>query len=307
MRNDPALARWMVVACALAAPTPVLHADSASPTPAGYQDKKIQGMDGKISIIRVQNPAAPHLGGPTPAPKDGKYDPENMDFTRASSFSNQTFNTAHSALSKNDTAAEALGDHQFQTKSFTALKPDSEMNLDRKYQTQSFASSSKDPGEFQKTFPTTGSTITQGKENPLGEKTSEFQNRTANLGGPSNAPFAGPSEFSDKTFFDPAMTHVKRDPYAAANNLDVSHMVDLPNRPLTIDEVRNLINHETVPDLNEKPDEPSKALNDPDYQPPLALPEAHGDLVTPGPEEKDSELPSPGEMAAPGTPAPAAK
>jgi len=298
MIRKPALPCWACLVVIFPLGAGGLHAsDTPAPEP-GYHNVTVQS-GGKPMVIQVKDSIGPRLQGASPVAADGKYDPENMDLGRSSSFANKSFSSSNSALGKSDTALEAQGDNQFQTKPFAAVSPDSSANFGRTYPTRSFGSSARSQDEFQKTFATSGSSLTQGKDLSFATQTSDLQGRTAALGGPTKAPFSGLSNLNDKTFSDPNLTHIKRDPYASANNLDVSRLVDLPNRPLTIDEVRNLINHETIPNLNEKPDAPSKALNDPAYEPPAALPPARDDNVPPGPEEKDSGLPSPGEMAQP--------
>ncbi len=56
-------------------------------------------------------------------------------------------------------------------------------------------------------------------------------------------------------------------------NVVIAHVSDIPNRPLTVDEVRGLINHGLKPDTAAPPGMPSKAINDPNYKP-EASPEA---------------------------------
>jgi hypothetical protein len=295
MTRIPALPPRLCFLVVLVLSAARLPASESTPPSPGYHDVTVQ-TDGKPTVIRVKDSIGPRLHGESPA--DGHYNPENMDLGRTSSFANKKFSTSESALSKNDTASEARTDNRFITKSYSDVKPDSTSDFSRKYQTTAFANSARASGDLQKTFATSTSDMAQTKETAFA-KTSGYQGQTAVLGGPKNPPFSGLSPLGDKTFSDPEMMHVRRDPYAA--NLDVSRMVDLPNRPLTIDEVRNLINHETIPNLDAKPEPPTKPLNDPGYEPPVQAPFAH-EPSNPGPEEKDDGLPSPGTMAAPPAP-----
>jgi hypothetical protein len=295
MTRQPVLMYRVNLALALVILAPLASSADAPTSDKGYHDVSIQS-GGKTTVVRVKDSVGPRLHGQS---SGGPYNPENMDLGRTSSFADKSFSTSNSALSKNDTAAEARGDNHFQTKSFSGTKPDSTSDLNRKYETGSFAKSAHANNDFHRSFATSSSSMTQDKDVSFASKTSDLQGRSAHLGGPQKAPFSGLSDLSNKTFTDPEMTHVKRDPFASANGLDVSRMVDLPNRPLTIDEVRNLINHETVPNLDTKPDNASKPLNDPSYEPPTAAPMAHDDLAPPGPEEKDAGLPSPGMMSTP--------
>jgi hypothetical protein len=295
MARYPVLLHRVNFALALVILAPLGSSADTPSSDKGYRDVKVQS-GGKTTVVRVKDSVGPRLHGESAG---GPYNPENMDLGRTSSFADKSFSTRNSALSKNDTAAEARGDNHFLTKSFSGTKPDSTSDLNRKYQTSSYTKSSRASDDFHRSFATSSSSMTQDKDVSFASKTSDLQGRTANLGGPQKAPFSGLSDLSNKTFTDPEMTHVKRDPFASANGLDVSRMVDLPNRPLTIDEVRNLINHETIPNLDAKPDAASKPLNDSGYEPPTAAPMAHDDLAPPGPEEKDAGLPSPGMMATP--------
>jgi hypothetical protein len=73
---------------------------------------------------------------------------------------------------------------------------------------------------------------------------------------------------------------------------------DLPNRALTIDEVRNLINHGFKPNTDLKPEEQSKPLNDPNYKP-----EPLREMPAPATDDdRNDPVPPPGTMAAPQPP-----
>jgi hypothetical protein len=293
-----------IVLLLLAAALPCTAGAPADPAPPGFHNVTI-GSGNQKSVIRVADSATPHMNdglAPDSSP-NAKYDPEAMNFNQGSPLAGKTFSTSFVSLSKSDNAAQSLASQPFATHSFATS---SYNQPDRKYQAVAYQESSRSSDGFSKTYelPTSGNSGADASRN-FAVGTSEFQGKTAlEAQAPATSdPFAKPSSMSEKTFFDPMMKHVKRDPYATG--LDVKHLTDLPNRPLTIDEVRNLINHEQIPDLNTKPDEPSRALNDPDWAPEatpaVSQPDRADNLpVAPTAEfDKDNELPSPGEMAQP--------
>ena len=167
------------------------------------------------------------------------------------------------------------------------------------FQTAAYRSDTHGSDNFAKAFALPDSQNSLAK--PFATKGSDLQGKQALIGQKQPLdPFATPWTEGDKKFYDPELRKVKHDPYA--NGMDVKRLADLPNRPLTIDEVRSLVNHEQVPDLNSKPDAASKALNDPNWEPPLKLPEMDEKVNSTPPardEAKDGELPSPGMMAQP--------
>lgn len=277
-----------VVPCALAAPV--------DKPPPGYHDVTIGSGDHQ-SVVRVADSAAPHLRGGSDSDSDSNtaYNPESMNFGKSSPMANKSFATGFASLSKNDTAEEQSS-QEFSTHAFATADYSQSY---RKYETSADNESSRRNDDFSKSYELPPASA--AADQTFATKASEYQGKTAlDVQAPSKTdPFATPSSLSEKTFFDPEMQHIRRDPYATG--MDVKRLTDLPNRPLTIDEVRNLINHEQIPDLDDKPDEPSKALNDPDWSPPTVAPMAHDNLpvAPPAEMEKDGDLPAPGEMAQP--------
>jgi hypothetical protein len=292
-----------VTSCAflLMAALPCLAGAPADRPPPGFHDVTIGSGDHK-SVVRVQDSTGPHFhGGSSPdSGPNAAYDPEAMNFGKSSSMADKSFSTSFASLSKNDNVAQGLGSQQFATHSFTTTDY---RQSGSKYQTAAYKESSRSSDEFSKTYALPASTGAGADANrTFAVQASEFQGKTAqeaSVPGKTD-PFATPSSLSEKTFFDPELKHVRRDHYAP--NLDVERLADLPNRPLTIDEVRNLINHEQIPNLNAKPDESSKALNAPDWSPEPTPAPARADnlpVAPPAEMEKDGDLPSPGEMAQP--------
>ena len=87
---------------------------------------------------------------------------------------------------------------------------------------------------------------------------------------------------------------------------DLQKLTEIPNRPLTVDEVRALINHGFKPDFTKPAAPDNKALNDPDYQPePLRIDPPED--ATPAPpaaaahkvqdDDTNDPVPAPGTMA----------
>jgi hypothetical protein len=244
--------------------------------PAGYHDVKLGGG----AVIRVSDAPKAPVG----------------EFGRTSSFSGRSFSAQASSLSQNLEAPE-LSQQPFATSSYGTSSYD---NSDHTFQTASYRADARSSDDFSKayTLPATQDSFAQS----FTTKPSDLQDKSALIGQqPLKDPLATPWSEGDKKFYDPSLRKVKRDPYAG-DSLDVSRLTNLPNRPLTIDEVRALINHEQIPNLDAKPEAPSRPLNDPNWEPPLKLPEISDKAApaTPPPDEAGAgELPSPGMMAQP--------
>jgi hypothetical protein len=262
--------------------------------PPGSHDITIGSGAGK-RIIRVQDSAKLQMHGESSSASEGPYDPERMDFNKASSLSDKSFTSGDALFSKGDSSAGMQAKLKFNTHSFSTAGYN---QSDQKFQTAAFSESSHHSNDSGKSFALPGDNSDANKGFPA--KTSEYQDKTAQIAQaePSKAdPFAAPSSLNEKTFYDPMMNHVKHDPYATG--LDVKRLSDLPNRPLTIKEVGDLINHEQIPDLNSDPTaEKDLNLNDPKWKPHEALRDSTP--VAPAAElDKPEDLPAPGEMAQP--------
>lgn len=155
-----------------------------------------------------------------------------------------------------------------------------------------------------KSYPTQNSDAGQNQTALFASATSSDQGRTAVLGGQTTSTFASP--FADKNFEGAEADAAKRHLTRMKNGQIL--VTDLPSRPLTIDEVRDLINHGFKPNTDAPPaEEPSKPLNDPNYVPePLrGDPNPSLDTTKPTPagdDDKDDPVPPPGTMAAPQAP-----
>jgi hypothetical protein len=293
---------WLLLAIALACPASVRASAPSSPPapdkpPPGYHDKNVN-VGGRDMTIRVPDEHKSQLKNSEPS--DGHYDPSSMNINRTSSFADKTFSTRDATLAKDDTAEEAHDQKRFVTGSYDT---GSYNQANRTFQTTAYKDSSRTSSDFAKAYQLPAAASEANRT--FAVKGSDYQGKKALIADnpkEKTDPFATPWAQSDKRFFDPAMTHVKRDPYAAANGLDVKHLNELPNRPLTIDEVRNLINHEQIPNLDAPPDPASKPLNDPEWEPPTQAPMLNDKAApaTPPPDEaKAGELPSPGMLAKP--------
>jgi len=165
-------------------------------------------------------------------------------------------------------------------------------NLNEKFTTTTSADSRNATG-FDKSYPTSTDTDGKNKTALFASATSPDQGRTAVLGGQTTSTYASP--LSDQTFHGDEADAAKRHLTRLQNGQML--VTDLPNRPLTIDEVRQLINHGFKPDTDVKPtDEPSKPLNDPQYKP---EPLREAPPVSSNDDDKDDPVPPPGTMAAP--------
>jgi hypothetical protein len=301
---------WLLLAIVLASPASVrASAPASAPAPdkppPGSHDVKIYA-GGKPMTVRVRDQAKPELKDSETT--DGHYDPSSMNINRTSSYANKTFSTREATLTKDDTAEEAHDQKRFVTSSYNT---GSYNQANRTFQTATYKDSSRTSGDFAKTYQLPAAASEANRT--FAVKGSDYQGKKALIADnpkEKTDPFTTPWSQSDKRFFDPAMTHVKRDPYAAANGLDVKHLNELPNRPLTVDEVRDLINHEQIPNLDAPPDPASKPLNDPEWEPPVKPPmldDKAAPATPPADEAKDGELPSPGMLAKPESDEPPSK
>jgi hypothetical protein len=139
-------------------------------------------------------------------------------------------------------------------------------NFHSKFPLPTAASYGRGAGGFDKSFQTKGDMMDQNHSSLIGMKTASESGRAAVLGGHEIQTFSYSG--GDKTYGGPEALAVKRDLDRMNNGLET--LKDLPSRPLTIDEVRALINHGVKPDLDQKPAPASKPLNDPDYMPDAA-------------------------------------
>ena len=248
----------------------------------GYKNVTLAGGQ----VIRVKQQADPfsHLSS-----SDQKL------LNRTNEMGSKTFSSQDASVSKNDSAIEERERSTFITRPYlgNSQSTSSPANLDAKISLPTSSLSGHITQGFDRSFTSSKADTDQNRTVVLASLTSSDQGRTAALGQKKTDTFA--SSYSTKAFTGPEADDVHRDLQRLNNGL--MELKDLPSRPLTIDEVRALIDHGTKPNTDEKPDAPTKPLNDPDYKPvpsPM-LPVAND-------EDKNDPVPSPGMMAAPQPP-----
>jgi hypothetical protein len=274
----------VVLAAGLVAAGSPVHADDNKPVaPPGYKMVAVHLAGGHTGYIQVKEAA--NIGGDST--------PNGAGFNMASSMANKTF------LPNGGTGQEAAYQDKtqdtFVTKSyFGANDADHAVpGLHDAGEAKSYGAYSRAADGFDKSFQTT-TADEQTKTSPLGSQKADESDRTATLGGQDIKKFA--YHDSDKTYNGPETRAVQRD--LDRMNQGLESLKDLPDRPLTVDEVRALINHGVKPDLDEKPAAPSKPLNAPDYTPDAA-PAPMRDPVQPGHLKDDNDLTTPGAVSHP--------
>lgn len=274
----------------------LLHADDASATSDGYRTVQINA-GGKTVPIRVRDQSDP-FKNVSSSNSTGKYDPTSVNFSATSSMANKSFTYSDSAL-KNTSNFKSHDQDTFITKTYVAddTSPTAP-NLDTKANFPSTSAYSRHATGFDKSYPTSNADVGQSQTAVLASSaTSADQNRTALLGGPEKPEGLVADPMANKQYLGPGAQKVP-DGIVIKDNGVISRMSGLPNRPLSIDEVRNLINHGFTPDTDIKPEEPSKPLNDPDYKP-----EPIRDTPAPANDDDTNDpVPPPGTMAAPSAP-----
>jgi hypothetical protein len=271
----------------------IVHADNPTQSQDGYKVSSVNA-DGKTVQVKEADPYRSVKSAPV---SDGKYHPEEVNFGATSSMANKKFDVPSDGLTKADPDFINHGQDTFTTKPYafnTSSTPIS--NLDSKTAYQANNTFDRSAAGFDKNYATSKADAGQDRTATLDSSTptATEQDRTAVLGGGAIPTF--PDTLGDKKFEGPEADAVHRHLKKASNGQIL--ITDIPDRPLTIDEVRDLINHGFKPNTDAPPPEPSKPLNDPDYKPvPLR--------DTPPPDnddDKNDPVPPPGTMAAPPAP-----
>lgn len=277
-----------VLAVTLLTSATTLRADD-SKAPEGYKTVYVGSGDKKMPIF-VKDQGDPlsktHMGTD---PLD-----HQKAFSETNSMSNKVFAVPGSTFNKSADEDK----NSFITKPYL----DQNAQAAKAFQTVATrpANFSKANHDFSHDYFTAGADE-QSRHAAMADATSADQNRSAVLGGPEKQDLPVVTAYN-KQYLGPGATKVPEE-VLIKENLVLTRITDVPNRPLTMDEVRNLINNGTKPNLDEKPDEPSKALNDPDYKPePL-----RGDPSPPPipsymraiDNDKDDAVPAPGMMSNP--------
>jgi hypothetical protein len=224
-------------------------------------------------------------------PASEKYDPTNWNLNQTSSLANKSFASETASLSQKNTSFKQSS---YLVKPYGGLTgADHAMsNLNSKFPTSASSAYSRNATELDKTFTPFSSDSVEGRPALFAASASGFQDRTAALNGHTENMFASP--LADKSY--QKIPIVQRE--INDTNAGDLHLKDLPDRPLTIDEVRALINHGIQPDTTVKPAPPSKPLNDPDYQPEPSPPPPDGPAPA-SEDDKNDPVPPPGTLAQP--------
>jgi hypothetical protein len=297
-QNKPLIFWTRLIAVAFVATGRLLFADDQTASSDGYKIVPVT-VNGKTTPFRVAEQTDP-FKNVTSSESTGKYDPERI-FSATSSMANKKFALSSDSVSQSNSDLKDRDLQTFITKPYVydASSPTAP-NLDAKAGFPTTNAFSRSATEFNKSYSTSSADI--GRSGPAVFATntdSADQNRTAALGGPEKTEGIVSNSMANKQYLGPGAQHVP-DGIVIKDNIIISRMSGLPNRPLTIDEVRNLINHGTKPDTDVKPEEPSKPLNDPDYKPEPLRDTPQSDTSLPaGDDDKNDPVPPPGTMAAP--------
>ena len=274
--------------------------DQQTASSDGYRTVNAGGDDGKVPV-RVQEDKDP-LAAVASHDTNSKYDPERI-FSRPSSMAGKSFSKSSDIMnSGHNDYNTSSSENQFVTKPYSFdSKTSTVPGLDTKAAYPTAPVSSRNSNDFTKSFNTASADLGPNQSSSLVSSKAEEQNRSAVLGGHTTDTYA--SALGNKTFngseADAAKKHLTR---MKGGQMLVQ---DLPNRPLTVDEVRDLINHGFKPDTDKAPvEDESKPLNDPNYIP-KPIREAPEETAPSTPtaraandEDKDDTIPSPGMISA---------
>lgn len=277
----------VVLAAGFLATSLSVHADDKPTAPPGYKMVPVPLGNGHTGYIEVKEPT------------QGDSAPNNSGFNLTSPMANKTF--MPDGGSGNASSDQDKMQSTFATKSYFAKADDaadqSMPGLHDEVPVKSDNAYSHRADGFDQSYQTSAAEE-QTKSSPMGSQKATESDQTANMGNHETQTFA--YHDSNKTYTGPEAQAVKRD--LDRMNQGLESLKDLPDRPLTIDEVRALINHGVKPDLDEKPAAPSKPLNAPDYQPDAA-PAPLRDPIQPGhlkdANDADIDLSVPGAVSHP--------
>ena len=238
-----------------------LRADTAPPPVApGYHNVPIKNGDHTAYIqVRDTNDPFAHLKQTDDAQGNA------FSLNRTSTLSHQNYDLGAAATATPAAVKDQSQTSGFQTRGYFANHPAAATTW-KAYQTDTTeAYVGLKSADYDKTFTTARADIDQ-KTAGGANSTSEYAGKSAQLGGHEVKVFA--SSLGTQTYAGREASLIKKD--LAQMNDGMEGLKDLPNRTLTIDEVRALINHGIKPNTEEKAPEPTKALNDPDYTPDAA-------------------------------------
>jgi hypothetical protein len=311
-RPNPLLARTSLTALALLVTGPLLRADDPpATTPPAGSHVIYETVGGKRVPIFVKDQV-----DPLHAARNLENDPLDHQkvFSETNPMAHKSF-TSPEAANWNQAAGTQGQDSSF-TKVYNIPGDTSVYNTGSKstYHINGYEGVKAVPG-FDQSFATKSADVGQD-QNAMSQFAaigSTDQNRTAAISSTPFPTYAAPADDSSKTFQGPEEDARHRH----LTRLKDGQLLieDIPDRPLSIDEVKGLINHGFKPDTTQPPPPASKPLNDPNYQPtPLRISPAEVNDNQPdnqpapadtGHKEKvqdddaNDPVPSPGTMAEP--------
>ena len=267
-----------------------VHADDKPIAPPGYKMVPVALGGGHTGYVEVKEAAT--AGSPDSTPN-------NSGFNMTSPMANKTF--MPDGDSGNASSDQDKMQGTFVTKSYFGKGDDSSdqsmPGLHDEVPVKSDNSYSRRADGFDQSYQTSAANE-QTKASPLGSQKATESDQTASMGSHETQTFA--YNDSDKAYTGPETRDVKHD--LDRMNQGLESLKDLPDRPLTVDEVRALINHGVKPDFDEKPAAPSQPLNAPDYTP-EAAPAPMREPVQPGhlkdANDADTDLSVPGAVSHP--------
>lgn len=278
-------------------PSSLLCADDPKPIDKdGYQMIPV-GTGPNKGYVRVKKQADPFRNVKSSSDSSDKYEPDRINFGSTSSYANKSFSSGDATVSKDPKGTSDLKQQSFITPSFNAnsLASKNEVpNTGTKFSTRKSGSSNEAASEYARPFVTTSADSSLNKASLFASNTSGYQGRNARIGSEKTDTFSNLA-YSGKQYLGPGAQKVPED-ITIKDNVVLTRMSGLPDRTLSIDEVRNLINHETKPNTSAAPEAPSKPLNDPGYKP---APLREAPPVQPIPDDKLDLIPSPGMISSP--------
>jgi hypothetical protein len=292
-------------AVALLATGAVLRADDPpAPTPPpGYKVVYHDTGGGKVPIfVKDQFDPLRHAGNIG----DDPLDPQKV-FSETNPASNKTFLPGN--IGGADKSADLGAQKTFATKVYDNTRPSNVYNLGSKstYHTASYDGAKAAAGYNQAYATKNASADLNHADSAFAPIGASEQNRAAPIDAKTYATFAAPD--SNKDFSGPEADALHRHAKPGERiDGDMQVIGEIPDRPLSVDEVRALINHGFKPDLSEPAAPASKPLNDPNYQPePLRIEPTSADDALPVPpapgmhkvqdDDSNDPVPSPGTMA----------
>ena len=299
MSRRPLLAKTSLAVLASLATILVLRADNPPITvPPGYKVVYHDMGGGRKMPILVQEEHD--------AIKDSNLGDDPLDhqkvFSETNAMANKTFGGTDGSVWNKDADESS---HTFTTKVFDTTSQGSIYDTGAK---STFATSSydgvKSASEADSSFATkTADLSNNGGAAEFAAIGASEQNQGAPIGDKTFA-VSSDDAMGNKTFQGPEKDAIHRHLKMGRNGQLI--IDSIPDRPLSIEEVKNLINHDFKPDLSQPPPPDSKPLNDPNYVPePLRIEPTEAEnpgaetKTKPDDDDKDDPVPAPGTMAEP--------